>query len=465
MNVSRFRDWKAALVFLSRNLADSNQGRTFWPERKGYEKMFIRFVSGTIVTTWILHSLTLGIISAANIPIQELPPATLVSASALTVSQTPLDLLKQSIEIAKQGDVLGGFTKAKDAKQLGQQQGQFSLMLVVEYLNTLNALHEQAQADQKESLRVEAIATIDQFISQPDFDGKGNPQVAYFFMAAVKQFANAVVLEDTSLYIRLQIQQGAIAKSLTQNPNYPADGKPFLGDSLAGMAIALALQNDLESAKTTLSEACNLGFCELEKLSKLPVLDRVKDRKKLDDHILQLHERYVASLKDWSSKEISQFEGFRFTFHVDNTRGGSLSSRDFEGQVTVIDLWATWCPPCRESLPHFEQLRRDYRKHGVSVLGISMDSPDDPNQSVEKVRDFLTDHKLRFPCGMGTNELKNQLPAELKLPTTLFVDRSGTVRYMTNGYQDYAKVEAITSTLLNEKQPVMVLPSPFYQGQ
>jgi thiol-disulfide isomerase/thioredoxin len=273
-------------------------------------------------------------------------------------------------------------------------------------------------------------------------------------MTSVKQTAEAFIELDPVFFVRLHLQQGSIARNLKANPNYPADGRAFLGDSLAGLSTALVLREDISGANLALTEASDLGFCEFEKIEELEALKKIKGYQAFEAHLGQLRQKYLAGLKDWSSNEVSRFEKFRFDFHINSVKGGSISSQNRNGDIMVIDLWATWCPPCRQALPHFDRLHKDYRKSGVRVIGISMDSPDDPGQSLARVREFMTKHEFKFACGMGTNELKAQLPADLKLPTTLYVDRTGNVRYMSNGYQDYAKVAAITETLLQERIPV-----------
>ncbi len=359
-------------------------------------------------------------------------------------------MLKTASDIAQQGDALGGFDRAKDAKQLGA----FDSATSVEYLNTLLTIIEHADHDQKGAIVNEAISTIDQLRKNIDFSGEGNPQTAYFFMVATGKLADVSLSLNETTYIHLKKYSGKIARSLGQNPNYPADGRNFLADPLAELATALAIANNMADAKVAMTEANQWGFAGYDKLVSSPLLERVQEKEQFVAHVEGLHQQYRKSLKAWSAKEIRDFQPFRFACHLEDVTGGTVSTNDFDGHILVIDLWATWCPPCRETLPNFQQLGREYHKSGVRVLGISMDSPDDPASSINTVKAFLNENNFDFACGMGTADLKSTLPADLKLPTTLFVDRSGAVRYMATGSHDFDKMAAITEALLSEKQPV-----------
>lgn len=412
---------------------------------------FLRFALATIVTSLFASTLTTDLLGASHSPFHSYQS---VAGSGAPQSQMPSDLFKAAVEIARNGDFQGGILKAKDAKQLAQQTGQFQAMTVVEYMNTMASLIQMSQTEQKVGALAEVLATIEQVTGLLDFDGRGNPEIGYHFMMSAGSVADAILESDKQAFGKLQKHQGLIARNLLQNPAYPTDGRKFLADSVIDLAIGMALENDLEGAKSAIAEGCSLGFCEFDKLIRSQAWATVKHEKELEVHLATFHKQYLEELKVWSAQELEKFDSFRFTFHIDSVRGGTLSSRDYDGRILVIDLWATWCQPCREVLPHLEHLNRDYRKFGVRVVGISMDSPETPDQSIEVVRGYMAENGFKMPCGVGSAELKNRLPAEMKLPTTLFIDRSGNVRYMASGYQNYEKIAAITESLVDEKQPV-----------
>jgi len=73
---------------------------------------------------------------------------------------------------------------------------------------------------------------------------------------------------------------------------------------------------------------------------------------------------------------------------------------------------------------------------------------------MDAVRNFARAQRINYDIALGDTSISNQLAGTMALPTTLFLDRDGRVRYIATGYHDYAKVEAITKLLLSESQPI-----------
>src|SRR5690242_21114565 len=70
------------------------------------------------------------------------------------------------------------------------------------------------------------------------------------------------------------------------------------------------------------------------------------------------------------------------------TLGGKASLRDFQGQVVVLNFWATWCPPCVEETPSLEKFAEQMRPQGVAVIGVSVD------QDTAQLEKFVAHHHL-----------------------------------------------------------------------
>ena len=83
-----------------------------------------------------------------------------------------------------------------------------------------------------------------------------------------------------------------------------------------------------------------------------------------------------------------------------------------------------------------------------------MDAPDAPKDTLDTVRDFVRTTNVNYDIALGDNTISSQLAGVMALPTTIFIDRQGRVRYIAKGYHDFAKVEAITKILVNESQPI-----------
>lgn len=101
--------------------------------------------------------------------------------------------------------------------------------------------------------------------------------------------------------------------------------------------------------------------------------------------------------------------------------GGTMSTRDWAGKVTLVNYWATWCGPCRQEIPDLIRLQDRYPAH-LQVVGISTDEGDPAS-----VRAFAEEMGMNYPVVMATTELNRQFPGVFALPTSFIVDPEGRI--------------------------------------
>jgi peroxiredoxin len=127
-------------------------------------------------------------------------------------------------------------------------------------------------------------------------------------------------------------------------------------------------------------------------------------------------------------------------FAFKDLTGKVVSSEQFRGKVLLIDVWATWCPPCREEMPWFEELQRTYASKGLAVIGVSIDPSADVAASFAKELG-VTYTLLHRPEIMQEWGL-------LGLPTTFIVDRTGRIHSKVIGFEHKEKFEKAVKELL-----------------
>jgi thiol-disulfide isomerase/thioredoxin len=105
--------------------------------------------------------------------------------------------------------------------------------------------------------------------------------------------------------------------------------------------------------------------------------------------------------------------------------GGQFTLDGVRGKVVVVNVWATWCPPCRFEMPGFVKLQREF-EGDVVFVGLSTDD------SVEPVHEFVESMGINFPILVGPNRAGTGYHVPV-LPTTVLIDRNGHVRFIHEG--------------------------------
>ncbi len=117
-----------------------------------------------------------------------------------------------------------------------------------------------------------------------------------------------------------------------------------------------------------------------------------------------------------------------YDWQLVNDKGQTEHFKNFEGEVVLINNWATWCPPCVAEMPSLEKLYRQYGDK-VQFLFIAHDKP-------EKVQLFLQKNKLQIPVYYMTDRIP-QLLQSPSIPTTFIIDRHGDIVVKKTGAADW----------------------------
>lgn len=109
-------------------------------------------------------------------------------------------------------------------------------------------------------------------------------------------------------------------------------------------------------------------------------------------------------------------------FSLKNVLGGELKSQDLKGKVVVLDFWATWCVPCKQEVPNYNELRETYKDKGVEIVGVTYQSG-----NLDEVKPFLDELGIEYPIVMGTDSVEAALGGAPGYPTTFLVGKDWKV--------------------------------------
>ena len=104
--------------------------------------------------------------------------------------------------------------------------------------------------------------------------------------------------------------------------------------------------------------------------------------------------------------------------------GEAVSLSDQRGRVVLVNIWATWCGPCRVEMPPIEQVYERYSNEGCSVLAVSVDAGPDHREKVER---FIEEYGLAFPVLLDPDGRVTRVFQTVGVPETFVLDRQGVI--------------------------------------
>ena len=105
--------------------------------------------------------------------------------------------------------------------------------------------------------------------------------------------------------------------------------------------------------------------------------------------------------------------------------GKSIKLSDYSGKVLVVNLWATWCGPCRLEIPELVKLYKEFQPQGLEIVGLSTE---DPDASADTVRDFVRSFEMAYAVGWSPQDVSISLMrGNTSIPQSFLVARDGRI--------------------------------------
>ncbi len=136
-------------------------------------------------------------------------------------------------------------------------------------------------------------------------------------------------------------------------------------------------------------------------------------------------------------------------FTLTRLNGESFQLSEHRGEVVVLNVWATWCAPCRDEIPGFVELQREYRSRGVQFVGLSVDEG-----GRAAVRRFAQEQPLNYPQVASQTVASRKYGQTTAIPRTFVIDKRGRIRYTHSGLFLPGRLEPMLETLIAEPGPM-----------
>jgi thiol-disulfide isomerase/thioredoxin len=137
--------------------------------------------------------------------------------------------------------------------------------------------------------------------------------------------------------------------------------------------------------------------------------------------------------KQDKAAETKKIEKFEF---AGRTLGGQkIDQSMFAENIVIVDLWGTWCPPCRKAVPVLVQLYEKYKQHGLEIVGLCY-ANDGSAEDADKVRKFAAENRITYPLVPGTPAMREQVPGFDGYPTMLLFGKGMAHARTHVGFED-----------------------------
>ncbi|KOY16198.1 peroxiredoxin family protein [Paenibacillus xylanivorans] len=131
-------------------------------------------------------------------------------------------------------------------------------------------------------------------------------------------------------------------------------------------------------------------------------------------------------------------------FELNSLDGKSFKLSDFRGQKVIVNMWATWCPPCRAEMPDMQKFYDKYKDENTSVIAINMTTSE---KSVDRIPEFLDEFGITFPVLLDKQNKIGEIYQVYALPTSYIIDSQGIIQQKVTGPMNYEMMEKLVKEI------------------
>lgn len=241
-----------------------------------------------------------------------------------------------------------------------------------------------------------------------------------------------------------------LAKAVAANPKRLQAAETMLADVFFHAAQTYATDENSAAMYAALDQAHEMGFEDWELVEEAKPFATLITTEEFKAYLQKQKSLVSERIAIRLQKELKEFESFDFDFDLKSVAGEPMTKSLWKGKLLVVDIWGTWCPPCRQALPHLIEMQNEYGPQGLQIVGLNLENEETVAEQAETVKAAIQEFKINYPCGLIDSEFVESIPDFEGFPTALLIDGQGRVRLKLVGAQSPTRLETAIKILLEE---------------
>lgn len=217
-------------------------------------------------------------------------------------------------------------------------------------------------------------------------------------------------------------------------------------------ACALSREKQDEAGLKALKAAIDFGWSNVGQLKEDPDLDHLRQNPGFAPLLEIAVEKRRQEISAVVDELFQERHDFTFDFDLKDSDAKPLAKKEFDGKVLMVNVWATWCGPCRQELPDLVAAHKKYQSQGFEIVGLNAER-EEGEEANAIIKEAQKEFGITYRCARIDDKITGQIPDFQGYPTTLFIDRQGVIRARLVGAADGMLLELIIERLLKDSAP------------
>jgi len=217
-------------------------------------------------------------------------------------------------------------------------------------------------------------------------------------------------------------------------------------------ACSYAATDKPDDALRSLAEAIEAGYASLDVLMHEKELESLRKLPKFQELLALAEKNALVIAKKNAADHLASNESFEFDFQLPDLENNVVALAKLRGKVVLVDIWGTWCPPCRKEIPHLVELYKKLHGKGLEIVGMTFEKEKE-EEAKGVVKSYAMKAGIPYTLVLGNDRTMEKIKGFGGFPTALFIDRKGAVRARLEGFdpEQILEFEVIIDTLLAEE--------------